>query len=172
MLKEKIKALKQKIKVWNKEQYGDTFSKFKKIKEELNKLEEVTADKQLEDSERALEKQLQQELWEAAQTHKSLLRQKAKSRWIKEGDCNSRYFHLLINSKQRSNCLNGVAVDGVWKDEPAVVKEEVRRFFSQRFQEKDFDGPTLDGISFKTINSQQNDMLVERFQEEEIKRVV
>jgi len=68
--------------------------------------------------------------------------------------------------------LNRVIVDGVWKDEPAVVKEEVRRFFARRFQEDDFDRPTLDGISFKAINSMQNDMLVERFKEEEIKRVV
>ena len=59
-------------------------------------------------------------------------------------------------------------MDGVWKDEPAVVKEEVRRFFARRFQEDVFDRPTLDGISFKTINSLQNDMLVERFKEEEI----
>ena len=72
----------------------------------------------MEDNERALRKQLQQELWEAAQAHESLLRQKARSRWIKEGDCNSRYFHLMINSKRRSNCLNGVLVDGSWKDEP------------------------------------------------------
>jgi len=74
VLKEKIKALKQKIKVWNKDQYVDTFSKFKKIEEELNKLEEISADRQLEDNERTHKKQLQQELWEAAQTHESLLR--------------------------------------------------------------------------------------------------
>lgn len=127
-------------------------------------MEEATADRQLEDNERALRKQLQQQLWKATQTHESVLRQKARSRWIKEGDCNSRYFHLLINSRRRSNGLNGV-----WKDELAAVKEEVRRFFSQRFQEADYDKPKLDEISFKTITSQQNDMLVERFQEEEIK---
>ena len=172
MLKKKIIDLKQKIKVWNKDHFGDTYSHFKKIEEELNKLDEVSADRQLEDNERALRKQLQQELWEAAQTHASLLRQKARSRWIKEGDCNSRYFHLLINSRRRSNCLNGVKVDGVWKDEPAEVKEEVRRFFSKRFQEADFDRPTLDGIPFNTIDVQQNVMLVERFQEEEIRRAV
>ena len=165
VLKEKIKALKQKIKVWNKEQFGDTFRKFKKIEEDLNKMEEESTDRQLEDNERALRKQLQQELWEAAQAHESLLRQKARSRWIKEGDCNSRYFHLMINSKRRSNCLNGVLVDGSWKDEPEIVKEEVRRFFSQRFKEDDFDRPRLDGISFKTIDMHQNDLLVEHFQE-------
>ena len=104
VLKNKIKALKQKIKTWNNDQFGDTFSHFKKIEEELNKLEEETADRQLDDNERVLRKKLQQEVWEAAQTHESLLRQKARSKWIKEGDCNSRYFHLLINSRRRSNC--------------------------------------------------------------------
>ena len=68
--------------------------------------------------------------------------------------------------------MNGVKVDGVWKDEPAEVKEEVRRFFSKRFPEADFDRPTLDGIPFNTIDFQQNAMLVKRFQEEEIRRVV
>ena len=53
-----------------------------------------------------------------------------------------------------------------------LKEEEVRRFFSQRFQETDFDRPTLDGISFNTIDFQQNAMLVEHFQEEEIKRAV
>ena len=77
---------------------------------------------------------------------------------------------MLFRSHQ--SCLNGVKVDGVWKDEPAEVKEEVRRFFSKRFQEADFDRPTLDGIPFNTIDVQQNVMLVERFQEEEIRRAV
>ena len=79
---------------------------------------------------------------------------------------------MLINSRRRSNSLNGLMVDGMWKEEPAEVKEEVRRFFSQRFQETDFDRPTLNGISFNTIDSHQNAMLVEHFQEEEIRRAV
>ena len=68
--------------------------------------------------------------------------------------------------------MNGVLVDGVWLEEPAMVKEEVRRFFMQRFQENDHSRPTLDGIRFQTIDIQHNDMLVERFGEEEVKRAV
>lgn len=44
MLKEKIKRLKQRLKQWNREQFGDTFKKFKKIEEELNKLETQVID--------------------------------------------------------------------------------------------------------------------------------
>ena len=80
MLKEKIKALKNRLKVWNREQFGDTFKKYTKIQEELNKMEADTADRQLSQQEMMIRKQLQEDLWMAAQSHESLLRQKARSR--------------------------------------------------------------------------------------------
>lgn len=135
MLKEKIKALKGKLRLWNREQFGDTFKKYQKIEEELNKLEEDTADRQLNQHEVMTRKRLQEDLWVAKQSHESLLRQKARSRWIKEGDCNSRYFHLMINATRKNNCLKGLMINGAWIEEPATVKEAVRAFFSQRFQE-------------------------------------
>ena len=122
-----------------------------KIQEDLNKLEEATEDRQLSHSELMIRKQLQEDLWVAAQSHESLLRQKARSRGIKEGDYNSRYFHLLINASRRNNCLNGLMIDGVWSEELVVVKEVVRLFFERRFQETDIKRPTLDGLRFQTI---------------------
>jgi len=109
VLKEK---LKQRMKIWNKEQFGDTFKKVKKIEFELNKLEEDTIQRQLSFQEDMKRKQLQEALWVAAQAHESLLRQKARSRWIKEGDCNSRYFHLMISANCRNNSLKGIMIDG------------------------------------------------------------
>lgn len=63
-------------------------------------------------------------------------------------------------------------IDGSWTEEPTRVKEAVRLFFLKRFQEPNFAKPRLDGITFKTINSHQNDMLVARFQEDEVKRAI
>ena len=126
---EKIKSLKDRIKVWNKDQFGDTLRKYKRIEEDLNKMEEESDDRQLTDQQLLAKKKLQQDLWEAAQAHESLLRQKARSRWIKEGDCNSRYFQLMINASRRNNCLKEVMIDGSWIEDLTSVKEEVRRFF-------------------------------------------
>ena len=116
-------------------------------------------------------KNLQEALWVAATAHESLLRQKARARWIKEGDCNSRYFHLMI-AHRRKNYIKGVRIDGDWCDEPHKVKEEVRNFFHQRFLESDFSRPTLDGVAFQTISQQQNNFLVAPFQEEEVKEAI
>ena len=52
-----------------------------------------------------------------------------RSRRIKEGDYNSRYFHLLMHSNRRNNSLKGVMIDGSWVDEPRRVKEAIRLFF-------------------------------------------
>ncbi|RZC16671.1 Importin-9 [Glycine soja] len=141
----------------------------KKFETVLNKLEEDTSQRQLSPQKEAKRKQLQEALWAAALAHESLLRQKSRSRWIKEGDCNSRYFHLMMNANHRNNSLKGVLIDGIWIDEPHKVKEEVRSYLSKRFQEIDFHSPKLDGINFQTINQQHNFMLVAPFLEEEVR---
>ena len=68
-MKEKNKRLKQRLKVWNKEQFGDTFKKFKKLEEELNKLEIDSVNRHLTPLEMETRNHLQEELWRAAQSH-------------------------------------------------------------------------------------------------------
>ena len=136
MLKEKLKRLKHRLKEWNKEQFGDTFKKFKKMEGELNQFEESTINKQLSLLEVLKRNQLQEEVWLAAQSHESLLRQKARVRWIKEGDCNSQYFHLMVNASHRNNFVSGVWIDGAWTEEPKKVKEAARFFFTTDSKKK------------------------------------
>lgn len=123
MLKQKIKRLKARLKIWNRDQFGDTLKRYKKIEGELNRLEESTSHRQLSHQEEIVRKQLQEDLWVAAWSHESLLRQKARARWIKEGDCNSRYFHLMVNASRRVNSLHGLWIDGEWNEDPMRVKE-------------------------------------------------
>ena len=101
-------------------------------------------DRQLSPQEAIFKKQLHEKLWVAAHSHESLLRQQARTRWIKERDCNSRYFHLMINSSRRSSLLKGIMIEGSWVDEPHKVKEVVREFFLQRFKEPEPLRPKLD----------------------------
>lgn len=98
--------------MWNRDQYGNTLKKVQQIEADLNRLEDDSINRQLVPHEMMTRKKLQEELWAAALSHESLMRQKARVRWIKEGDCNSRYFHLLMNSKRTNNAVKGVHIDG------------------------------------------------------------
>ena len=86
----KIKKLKEAMKVWNRVQYGDTFNKVQRIETDLNRLEDVSINRQLTSQEFMTRKKLQEELWAAALSHESLMRQKVRVRWTKEAGCNSR----------------------------------------------------------------------------------
>ena len=77
-----------------------------------------------------------------------------------------------MNENRNRNSIKGLLIEGVWTDEPNKVKEEIRTFFSNRFHEADFQRPRIDGISFKSLDHQQNSMLVAPFQESEIQNAV
>ena len=172
MLKEKIKGIKATLRAWNKDHYGDTRQKLVNIEKELNKIEAEGDVRQLSAQVLMCRKNLQEELWSAAQSFESLLRQKARSRWIKEGDINSRFFHRFANPKCKSSTLRGVAVNDVWIDEPGRVKAETYLFFKNRFQEVEWVRPKLDGVRFKEIGQQHNIRLSGPFSENEVKEAV
>lgn len=74
VLKEKIKNLKEILKSWNKVHCGDTLNKVHKIEAELNSFEDASSTRQLSSQELVTRKKLQEKLWAAAHSHKSLMR--------------------------------------------------------------------------------------------------
>ncbi|GJS85472.1 RNA-directed DNA polymerase, eukaryota [Tanacetum coccineum] len=60
--------------------------------------------------------------------------QKAKVHWAIEGDENSKFYHGIINRKRSQLSIKGIMVDGVWVDDPSLVKDEFRSHFATRFQ--------------------------------------
>ena len=63
-------------------------------------------------------KKTQADLWEKATIHESFVRQKSRSKWIKEGDNNTSYFHRIINYSRRRNAVRGLLIDGSWVENP------------------------------------------------------
>ena len=108
-------------------------------------------------------KQLQSDLWEQTFLQESMLRQKSRCKWLKEGDSNSAYFHKIINSSRRRNTLRGMQINGGWVDNPIAIKEAVLQHFKSRFADPCLSGPNLDGVSFKALTILQSERLVEPF---------
>jgi len=77
-----------------------------------------------------------------------------------------------MNSRHTNNAVKGVIINGSWIDDPTRVKEEVRSFFNNRFNELELCRPNHNGTRFYEMGQQQNDMLVGSFLEEEIRVVV
>lgn len=80
----------------------------------------------------------------------SLFKQKSRVKWIKESNCNSKFFHIVVNWRRRKNMIRGIEVDKSWVEEPSVVKEP-RKIFKDRFSEDHWERSQLDGVAFKQI---------------------
>nr|GFA97427.1 RNA-directed DNA polymerase, eukaryota [Tanacetum cinerariifolium] len=61
--------------------------------------------------------------------------QKAKIKWAIEGDENTKFYHRILNKKRNQLGIRGVLKDGMWIDNPVVVKKEFLEPFSTRFQQ-------------------------------------
>jgi len=79
---------------------------------------------------------------------------------------------LAVRWRRARNELHGVLVNGWWCKEKDVVKEKVREFFEARFVKKDVSQLRLDNDSFNSISGEDNEMLVDVFNEEEIKETI
>ncbi|CAI8592620.1 unnamed protein product [Vicia faba] len=110
--------------------------------------------------------------WNNLRRCESMLKQKSRLRSCREYDLNTRFFHNIIKARTRSHYIGGVdSVHGRVTD-VAGVKEEVRRFFEEKYREINLRRPRLDGLQFEGLSQLEAANLKEPFSVEEIRDVV
>nr|GEY88882.1 putative RNA-directed DNA polymerase, eukaryota, reverse transcriptase zinc-binding domain protein [Tanacetum cinerariifolium] len=100
------------------------------------------------------------------------LAQKAKVRWACERDENSSFFHGTFKKKRRQLAIKGVLKDGVWIEDPGVVKEEFFLHFLNRFKKPSCPPIDLGPLNFRSLSQAQHDFLEIPFSRDEIKKAV
>jgi hypothetical protein len=166
VFKEKLKELESHIKVWNKDCFGKTDSSLAEV---VNELGESHG---LDEHQVKLRKDLTASFWELERKNESILLQKSRLRWVREGYVNSKYFHISIRSRRSKNSIRGLNIGGSWSEEPSLVKNNIKEFFESKFCEQSWLRPTLDGVEFPKLNVFERASLVEPFLEEEIREAV
>ena len=78
------------------------------------------------------------ELWQLLRHKENLTFQKSRSKWIREGDTNSNFFHVTVNIQRKRNEIQGLTIGGSWVDEVQSVKEEIFNHFSLIFKSENW----------------------------------
>ena len=61
-------------------------------------------------------------------------KQRSKDYNIKEGDRNTKYFHMIASRRRRNNFIAGVEDErGIWCDEPQKIENAFLRYFREIF---------------------------------------
>lgn len=169
VIKEKLKDLKGKLKAWNKDIFGDLNTKRKAIVKELNNLDKKAEDSPLIFEDVSKKKELNSGYWRISNLNESLLFQKARISWTKEGETNTKLFHGMINWRIRNNSLLGLNLEDRWSEIPLEVKAETKKLFTQKFIENHCTSPTLEGVPFRQLSMEDYNDLIAPFVVEEIK---
>ena len=170
MFKEKLKKLKSDLKVWNREVFGDVNLKGEILKMKIEDFDARDDVGVLDEEGRVERRSLLAEQNENA--FRQVIHQKARLKWLKNDDLNSKFFHSTIKWRRARNGINGLVVDSLWSEDKEVVKGKVRDFFKARFEGVDGLQVRLDNVPFNSISAADNEMLVNTFSEEEVKEAV
>lgn len=104
---EKLKRLKARLKVWNLESFGLLDKEIDSLRHEIHALDMVDEAIGLTEEEAYKRNASSARLMLLIKNKKSLLAQKAKMNWLKDGDFNSRLFHRAIKSRRAKMGLLG-----------------------------------------------------------------
>ena len=99
-------------------------------------------------------------------------RQKAKVRWLKEGDENSKLFYAAIRYKERRNTIRGLEINGVWEDDPSHLKSHLFGVYKTKFSNITQGCPKFRSDRTKKLSQEEADFIERPFEEEEIWRAV
>ena len=99
-------------------------------------------------------------------------REKSKMLCIKEGDNNTKFFYKVANSLRRYNHLSMLEVDRVIYEEESEVVDQVVQFYKNLYKETEKWRPFAEGLEFDKIEGLEREWLEQRFEKEEILRVV
>ena len=172
VLSQKMKALKEDLKVWNKQVFGDVGLRRQQLECDLQAFDEKEGTSFLTSEEHVLREACKSELEKLAILEEVSWRQKSRVLWLKEGDNNTKFFHQMANSHRRNNYMERVEVDGTVYEVESEVKQKVVQFYTSLYQEQESWRPTVDGLEFDMISEEEQALLERKFDREEVLQVV
>nr|GEU81583.1 RNA-directed DNA polymerase, eukaryota, reverse transcriptase zinc-binding domain protein [Tanacetum cinerariifolium] len=133
----KLKGIKSHLKVWISYTKENETNRKKATLVLLRSLDEKIDAGQASDVDRLLRINTWQELDNLEKLESMDLLQKARVKWDVEGDKNLKFCHGVINSKRKSQAIQGILYEGIWITDPSDIKLAFLNFYKEKFSCQD-----------------------------------
>lgn len=166
----RLKHTKIALKKWNHLTFGNIHDQTKKLKTTITTLLASPQNTTTIDAENAA----QRDLDELTKREETFWKEKAKTRWIEEGNTNSHCFHLTTVIHRRNNVIHRIhSIDNTWVTDRNIIGSKFIAYFSYLFTSSCPSCPSnLQGLIQPMINEDQNRILCVVLEMEEIRRAV
>ncbi|XP_058768748.1 uncharacterized protein LOC131642530 [Vicia villosa] len=137
-LVEKLKALKSKISLWNKEVFGWIDINIEEAEKEMHFLDNkfVHFAGNVPEEEVAKRSKAAIVFWDNLYKKEGFLRLKSRQLWLAEGDCNTRYFHNSLKERRRRNSLCSLLSSRGVLEDVNEVKDFTFKHFKSFFEDE------------------------------------
>nr|CCA66235.1 hypothetical protein [Beta vulgaris subsp. vulgaris] len=171
-LVQKLKTVKKDLKDWNEKVFGNIEANIKQLEHEINQLDKISNERDLDSFELEKKKKAQVDLWSWMKTKESYWSQQSRIKWLKQGDRNTKFFHVVASIRKHRNSITSIEVNGDKISEPEKIKLEAMKYFRKAFKEESYNRPLLEGLDFKHLTEAQSADLIAPFSHEEIDKAV
>jgi len=100
------------------------------------------------------------ELWRILKARNTLTVQQSRSKWFREDDANSKYFHKCVKMRSSKYMIKALKVNEGWVESSHDVRKEVVDYFTEHVSSITWERPKLDGVIFETLSEEENGSLV------------
>jgi hypothetical protein len=168
----KIKRLKQMLKGWNINVEGH----YKKLKTELmskiDSLDKTSEVSGLSESDRMEKLGFEMNLRKLVDEESMRLKQRARDKFMLDGDENSKYFHLLAKCKRRKLKIMTLSHEDKVAQDEIEINQLATSFYKSLFGPSQETSISLNNLDMKRLDDVNRDLLISPFSMEEIEEVV
>ncbi|PNX72820.1 ribonuclease H, partial [Trifolium pratense] len=133
VLSKKLKMLKDKLKVWNKECFGNVHDYVKVSEQHLQQVQDQIQNNGHSDALLEEEKEAHR-LYEDALTRQEVFwQEKARLNWHLEGDRNTKYFHRMAKIKTSSKLITSLQVGENVLTDQSQIAEHIVNYYKSLF---------------------------------------
>lgn len=168
----KISRLRQKLKNWNWETFGNVSIKKKELLAKVQDLE-INLQQGWDDEVHSRWEESRKQLRQVESWERELLCRKARLDWVKDGDRNSKYYHAVIRNRRKRQLTQITLDSGEVTSTPAIIGNLAMEYFASLFSATPYhlEGSLFEGI--EPIISDADDTLFSRLPlSDEIKEAI
>jgi len=174
LTKKKLKKLKDKLKVWNKEVFGNVHEFVKHAENNLSLIQNQIHIDGPSDNLLNLVKNGQCDLNIALEKQECYWQEKARTNWHLNGNRNTAYFHRLSKIKNKTKVISSLRDGENVITEPHQISNHIVNYYKNLFCTNPFlqDQPVAEEVIPNMIGDNNNQMLTVLPNHEEIKSAV